>query len=229
MKMLVVIPAYNEEKNIPGVIGDLRRHASGADIVVVNDGSSDGTSQCARALGVKVLNLPVNLGIGGAMQAGYHYANRHDYDIAVQFDADGQHQAGEIEKLLGPLAAGESDMVVGSRFLIPGGYRAGFARKAGMRIFSSLVSVILGMRVTDTTSGFRAVNRRVIEYYTRQYPEDYPEVEALVLVHKQGMRIREVPVVMRERTSGRSSITPVRPAYYMVKVMLAVFVDLLKK
>ncbi len=229
MKMLVVIPAYNEEKNIPGVIGDLRRHAPGADIVVVNDGSSDGTSQCARALGVKVLNLPVNLGIGGAMQAGYHYANRHDYGIAVQFDADGQHQAGEIEKLLGPLAAGESDMVVGSRFLIPGSYHAGFARKAGMTIFSSLVSVILGMRVTDTTSGFRAVNRRVIEYYTRQYPEDYPEVEALVLVHKQGMRIREVPVVMRERTSGRSSITPVRSAYYMVKVMLAVFVDLLKK
>ncbi len=229
MRMLVIIPAYNEERNIPGVIGDLRRNAPGADIVVVNDGSSDGTSQCARALGIKVLNLPVNLGIGGAMQAGYHYANRHDYAIAVQFDADGQHQAGEIEKLLRPLAAGESDMVVGSRFLIAGSYRATFARKAGMRIFSFLVSVILGMRVTDTTSGFRAVNRRVIEYYTRQYPEDYPEVEALVLVHKQGMRIREVPVVMRERTSGRSSITPVRSAYYMVKVMLAVFVDLLKK
>ena len=183
----------------------------------------------AAELGVTVLRLPFNLGIGGAMQAGYLYADRQGYDIAVQFDGDGQHKAAEIEKLLQPVVSGSADIAAGSRFLIPGGYQAPLPRKAGMWIFSFLLSRILGTRVTDTTSGFRAANRRVIEYFAQHYPEDYPEVEALVLLHKRGVRIIEVPVMMRERTEGRSSITPIRSVYYMVKVILAVLVDLLKK
>jgi glycosyltransferase involved in cell wall biosynthesis len=229
MKILVIVPAYNEEESLPGVISDLRRHVPGAAVVVVNDGSVDRTPQIARALGVTVLDLPVNLGIGGAVQAGYLYAAKHDYDVAVQFDGDGQHRAEEIEKLLRPLAAGEADLVIGSRFVQPGDYQAPFFRRIGMCIFSFTLSRILDSPVTDTTSGFRAVNKKAAGFFSRSYPEDYPEVEALVLAHKQGLRIAEVPVSMRGRTGGQTSITALRSAYYMVKVLLAVFIDLLKK
>jgi glycosyltransferase involved in cell wall biosynthesis len=229
MKILVIVPAYNEEESLPGVISDLRQNAPGADIVVVNDGSRDRTLQIARETGVKVLDLPVNLGIGGAMQAGYLYAAKHDYDVAVQFDGDGQHCACEIEKLLRPLAQGEADLVIGSRFVQPGDYQAPFLRRIGIYIFSFTLSRILDSPVTDTTSGFRAANKKVAGYFSRSYPEDYPEVEALVLLHKQGLRITEVPVSMRGRTGGRTSITAMRSVYYMVKVLLAVFIDLLKK
>jgi glycosyltransferase involved in cell wall biosynthesis len=229
MMILIIIPAYNEEKSLPGVIQDIKDHAAYADALVVDDGSCDGTARLAAGLGVNVLSLPFNLGIGGAMQAGYLYADRQGYDIAVQFDGDGQHVASEIEKLLQPIISGSADIAAGSRFLIPGGYQAPRSRKIGMLIFSFLLSQILRTRVTDTTSGFRAANRRVIEYFARHYPEDYPEVEILVLLHKKGFRITEVPVMMRERTGGRSSITAVRSVYYMVKVLLAILVDLLKK
>jgi glycosyltransferase involved in cell wall biosynthesis len=228
-KILVIVPAYNEEKSLPRVIRDLRVHSPGVDVLVVDDGSHDATPHIADDMDVNVLKLPFNLGIGGAVQAGYLYADRQGYDIAVQFDGDGQHIALEVEKLLQPVISGSADIVAGSRFLIPGGYQAPVTRKIGMWIFSFLLSRILGMRVTDTTSGFRAANRRVIEYFARHYPEDYPEVEALVLLHKKGFRIIEVPVMMRERTGGRSSITAIRSVYYMVKVLLAVLVDLLKK
>lgn len=229
MMILIIVPAYNEEKSLPGVIQDIKDHAAYADVLVVDDGSRDGTARLAAGLGVNVLSLPFNLGIGGAMQAGYLYADRKGYDVAVQFDGDGQHKAGEIEKLLHPIVSGSADIAAGSRFLIPGGYQATLSRKIGMRIFSFLLSRILGTRVTDTTSGFRAANRRVIQYFARHYPEDYPEVETLVLLHKKGFRITEVPVMMCERTGGRSSITAVRSVYYMVKVLLAILVDLLKK
>jgi glycosyltransferase involved in cell wall biosynthesis len=229
MKILMIVPAYNEEKSLPGVIQDLRNHAAYADVLVVDDGSCDATAHIATKLGVSVLRLPFNLGIGGAMQAGYLYADRQGYDIAVQFDGDGQHIAAEIGKLLQCITSGSADIVAGSRFLIPGGYQTPATRKVGMWIFSFLLSRILGMRVTDTTSGFRAANRPVIEYFAQHYPEDYPEVETLVLVHKKHFRINEVPVMMRERTGGRSSITAVRSVYYMIKVLLAVLVDLLKK
>lgn len=214
---------------MPGVIRDLRDHFGEADIVVVNDGSWDGTSKIARESGVSALNLPFNLGIGGAMQAGYLYAVKHEYDIAVQFDGDGQHCAHEVRKLLQPLLNGEADLVIGSRFLQPGKYKAPLLRRFGMRIFSFILSIILKSPVTDTTSGFRAANKKVIEFFSCFYPEDYPEVEALVLVHKQRLRIREVPVDMRDRTGGQTSITALQSAYYMVKVLLAVFIDLVKK
>jgi glycosyltransferase involved in cell wall biosynthesis len=229
MNILVIVPAFNEEKSLPGVIRDLRNNVPDADILVVNDGSKDGTERVARDLGVLVLGLPFNLGIGGAMQTGYRYARQNDYDIAIQFDGDGQHIATEVRALLDGLQQGRSDITVGSRFLVPGDYRSPFFRKLGIWIFSKVLSTILGMRVTDTTSGFRAANRRVIEFFARSYPEDYPEVESLVLLHRAGLSIKEVPVRMRDRTGGRSSITPIRSAYYMIKVLLAVFIDLLKK
>jgi hypothetical protein len=229
MKILIIVPAYNEEESLPGVIHDLRAQTPEADVLVVNDGSRDGTSRIARELGVKVLDLPFNLGIGGAVQAGFLYAHQNGYDAAVQFDGDGQHLAGEIKKLLEPLDAGRADLVIGSRFLSPGGYRAPVFRKLGIGIFSFVLSRILGMEVTDSTSGFRAANPRVIEFFARAYPDDYPEVEALVLLHKMNMRMEEVAVTMRGRTGGKSSITPMRSVYYMTKVLMAIFIDLLKK
>ena len=228
-KILIIIPAYNEEECLPGVMQDLRSHAPDADILVVDDGSRDRTAKVARQAGVKVASLPYNLGIGGAMQTGFQYARNNGYDIAIQFDGDGQHMAAEIEILLDPLQKGRADIVIGSRFLKRGDYRPSFFRRIGISIFSTVLSAIMGMPVTDTTSGFRAVNSRVIEFFARVYPEDYPEVESLVLLHRAGMTIAEVPVRMRDRTGGRSSITPIRSVYYMIKVLLAVFVDLLKK
>lgn len=229
MKLLVIVPAYNEEESIQGVIRDLREEVSFADVLVVNDGSHDGTGRIAAGLGVKTLDLPFNLGIGGAMQAGYLYARKHDYDVAVQFDGDGQHRAHEIKKLLQPIVNGEADLVVGSRFMQPGEYKAPVMRRIGMRIFSFILSFILKRLVTDTTSGFRAANTKTIDFFSRSYPQDYPEVETLVLVHKRGLRLAEVPVNMGERTGGRTSITAIQSVYYMVKVMLAIFIGLLKK
>ena len=229
MKILIIVPAYNEEASLPGVIRDLREQIPSADVLVVNDGSRDATVLVARKLGVMALDLPFNLGIGGAMQTGYLYAERNGYDIAVQFDGDGQHLASEIQKLLEPLEANRADLVVGSRFMNIGGYKAPVFRKMGIRIFSLVLSGIMGTTVTDSTSGFRAVNRRVIEFFAHTYPDDYPEVEALVLLHKMGLRMTEVPAAMQERTGGRSSITPIRSIYYMTKVLMAIFIDLMKK
>jgi len=228
-KTLIIVPAYNEEDSLPGVIRDLGMHFPEGDILVVDDGSRDRTAEIARAAGVGVVRLPFNLGIGGAVQTGYRYAQRQGYDIAVQFDGDGQHVAAEIRELLAPILKGRADLVVGSRFLKRGDYRPPFLRKVGIWIFSRTLSAIIGAPVTDTTSGFRAVNARVIAFFARLYPEDYPEVESLVLLHRAGMRIEEKAVTMRGRTGGKSSITPIRSAYYMIKVLLAVFIDLLKK
>ena len=225
----MIVPAYNEEESLPGVIDDLRKNIPPADIVVINDGSRDATASIASERGAKVISLPFNLGIGGAMQTGYKYALQHHYDIAIQFDGDGQHLADEIEKLLKPLLSNKSDIVIGSRFLNRGNYKTPFLRRIGMWIFASVLSGIFGMRVTDTTSGFRAVNRRVIEFFANSYPDDYPEVEALVLLHRAGLMMLETPAIIRERNAGRSSITVVRSVYYMVKVLLAVFIALLKK
>jgi hypothetical protein len=228
-KILIIVPAYNEEDSLPGVIRDLGAHFPEGDILVVDDGSRDRTAAIAQEARVGVVRLPFNLGIGGAVQTGYRYAQNHGYDIAVQFDGDGQHVAAEIPALLGPLLSGRADLVVGSRFLDRGAYRPPVFRRIGIWIFSRTLSAIIGAPVTDTTSGFRAVNARVIAFFSRGYPEDYPEVESLVLLHRAGMRIEETPVTMRDRTGGKSSITPVRSAYYMIKVLLAVFIDLLKK
>ncbi len=228
-KAIVIIPAYNEASCIAGVIKSVMKEAPEADIVVVDDGSNDATIEIARGEGVKVLCQRFNLGIGATMQTGYKYAWANGYEIAVQFDGDGQHPAHEIGELIQPLIDKTADVVVGSRFLGRGDYKPSVSRWAGIAIFSKVVSAIVREKVTDTTSGFRAVNRAVIEFYCSNYPDDYPEVEVLVLLHKKGFKIVEIPVTMVERMGGSSSITPLRSAYYMIKVLLAIFVELLRR
>ena len=229
MKILVIVPAYNEECCIQGVIEDLREHFPEGDILVVNDGSTDMTSEIAKTLGVNVIDLPHNVGIGGAVQTGFLLAIQEGYDAAIQFDADGQHHADQIGKILKPWREDRADLVVGSRFLSEGGFTSSVQRRIGSKILSSAVSAILGQKMTDTTSGFRAYNRKTIEFFSGNYPEDYPEVESFILAHKKGLRIAEVPSEIGPRTGGKSSITFSQAFYYMVKVMLAISVDLIKK
>jgi glycosyltransferase involved in cell wall biosynthesis len=228
-RCLAIVPAYNEGHSVARVIDGLRMHAPEFDVVVIDDGSTDSTARCAEEAGATVLRLPFNLGIGGAMQAGYVYAQEHDYDFAVQVDGDGQHDPAQIESLADVFRADHSvDFVYGSRFAAASGYRAPLNRRVGIRIFAGLLSIITRQRVTDPTSGFRLANRRAIELFARDYPHDYPEVEAILMVHAHRLRIVEVPVSMHERVTGRSSITWFRSGYYMVKVLLAVFIGLFR-
>lgn len=228
-KILIIIPAFNEEATIGSVISSVKKEMPDADIVVVNDGSHDKTSQIAKTLGAVVIDLPYNLGIGAAMQTGYRFAKLMGYDIAVQVDADGQHPANQIKNLIKPIEDNKADVIIGSRFLGKGEYKPSLARLVGMTVFAKVVSFIIRNKVTDTTSGFRAVNKRVVNFFSSVYPDDYPEVEALVLLYKAGFSIMDTAVVMDERHGGKSSITPIRGLYYMVKVLLAVFVDTLKR
>ena len=231
MKKLAIVPAYNEEASVGAVIRDLRRHAPDFDVLVVDDGSTDATSPVARREGAVVLRLPFNLGIGGTVQAGYQYAAEHGYDYAVQVDGDGQHDPREIAKLLGHLRRHpDVDMVTGSRFLEldAEGHRSTRSRRAGIAIFARVLSWITGQPVTDPTSGFRMTNRRGVDLFARDYPHDYPEVEAVLMIHAHQLRSAEVPVRMRARTGGESSINASRSAYYMIKVLLAIFVGLFR-
>ena len=230
LRRVAVVPALNEEENVGRVIDELRALDPGMEIVVVDDGSTDRTSEVAAERGVHVVRLPFNLGIGGAVQTGYRYAYEHGFDLAVQVDGDGQHDPAELPAILGPILDGDVDLVVGSRFTAgSGAYRAPILRRAGIGLFARVVSLVVGQRVTDTTSGFRAVNRRAIALFAADYPHDYPEVEATVMCVKHKLRLREVPVSMRERTGGRSSITAFRSVYYMAKVLLAIFVGLFRR
>jgi glycosyltransferase involved in cell wall biosynthesis len=226
---LVIVPAHNEAGAIGSTIAEIHQAVPDFDVLVVDDGSTDGTSQHAAVAGAKVLRLPFNLGIGGAMQAGYLYAQEHGYEVAVQVDGDGQHDPSHIPDMLSRLrAAPDVDMVTGSRFLAEGGYRSSASRRAGIGIFSRLVSLITGQRVTDPTSGFRMTNRAAIRLFARDYPHDYPEVEAILLMHAHRLKSCEVPVRMRPRLTGQSKISSTEPIYYMVKVLLAVFVGLFR-
>ena len=230
-KLLAIVPAYNEAGAIAGTIGDIRTHAPDFDIVVVDDGSTDRTAYVASTAGVDVIRLPFNLGIGGAMQAGYQYALEHGYDVAVQVDGDGQHDARHIKDLLEHLRSrADMNMVTGSRFLSRDaeGYRSSVCRRLGIRLFARVLSLITRRMVTDPTSGFRMTDRRGIELFARDYPHDYPEVEAVLMVHAHRLVADEIPVTMRPRRSGRSSINSTQSAYYMLKVLLAVFVGMLR-
>jgi glycosyltransferase involved in cell wall biosynthesis len=228
-RRLAIVPAYNEERTVRAVVESVRREAPGFDVVVVDDGSTDCTAQLAEAAGAKVLRHPFNLGIGGAVQSGYRHAFDEGYELAVQVDGDGQHDPGEIHSLMRSMGSEEVDMVYGSRFLADSGYRAPAARRFGIRLFSLVLSRVVRQPVTDPTSGFRLCNRRAIELFARDYPHDYPEVEAILMVHAHRLRMREVPVHMHKRQGGRSSITSVESAYYMIKVMLAIFVGLFRR
>ncbi|MBX5468830.1 MAG: glycosyltransferase family 2 protein [Thermoleophilaceae bacterium] len=227
---LAIVPALNEEHTIASVVESLRRDAPSFDILVVDDGSSDDTFGRAESAGAYVLRHPFNLGIGGAVQSGFTYAAENGYEYMVQVDGDGQHDPKEIRKLMERMESGQGriDMVCGSRFLVPNGYEAPRARRAGIWIFSRLLSLIVGQRVTDPTSGFRLFNRRAIELFARDYPHDYPEVEAVLMLHFHRLRMCEVPVRMYQRGGGVSSISTGKSAYYMVKVMLAIVVGLLR-
>ncbi|MBO2942862.1 glycosyltransferase family 2 protein [Paenibacillus sp. F411] len=223
LKVLVIIPAYNEESSVPYVIQDIRNHMPSADILVVNDGSRDRTAQVAMEAGAKVLTLPFNVGIGGGMQTGYMYAKKHGYDVAVQMDADGQHAAADLPRLLSKVR--DCDLVIGSRFLEKTSYKSSVMRKVGITFFSRLVSLVTRQRFTDTTSGFRAAGAKVIDLYAEYYPMDYPEVESIVYLTRKHCRLMEVKAEMRARETGKSSITPLKSAYYMVKVTLSVLMS----
>ncbi len=228
---LAIVPAHNEVAAIGATIAAIHRWAPDFDVLVIDDGSADSTGERASAAGAAVLRLPFNLGIGGAMQSGYIYALEHDYEVAVQVDGDGQHDPRYIPELLERLRGeDELNMVTGSRFLDPegDGYRSSAARRVGIRIFSQVVSRITRRRVTDPTSGFRMTDRRGIELFARDYPHDYPEVEAIMLMNAHRLRGCEIPVAMRPRVTGESSISSTGSIYYMVKVLLAVFVGLFR-
>jgi glycosyltransferase involved in cell wall biosynthesis len=227
---LAVIPAYNESATVAGVVERVRAQAPQFDVIVVSDGSTDDTAALARAAGADVLELPFNLGIGGAVQAGFLYARENGYRYMIQIDADGQHEPGEIATLQAAMAADPSvDVVCGSRFLVPGEYLAPVSRRTGIHLFAFLLSRIVGQAVTDPTSGFRLYNRRAIELFSGDYPHDYPEVEAVLMLHTHRLRIAEAPVRMYERGGGRSSISSGKSVYYMIKVLLALFVGLLRR
>jgi glycosyltransferase involved in cell wall biosynthesis len=224
MRVLVIVPAFNEARNLPAVAADLRASGEPIDVCVVDDGSTDGTAEAAAGVGLTVLRLPVNLGIGGAVQAGYLWAQQRGYDVAVQFDGDGQHDASSLGAILAPLRRGDADLVVGSRFLAEGGFRSTVLRRAGIRYLSWFLRLRCGARVTDPTSGFRAAGRRAIALFAHGYPSDYPEPEAIALAQRNGLRIAEVPTTMREREHGASSITALRALYYLVKVSTALLI-----
>ena len=231
LKKLAIVPAYNEAGMVGRVVRDIHRQELGFDVLVVDDGSTDATSVEAVAEGAVVVRHPYNLGIGGAVQSGYKYAMRHGYDVAVQIDGDGQHKPEYLGELLKALHTGgrRADMVYGSRFRGDPGYRVPLGRRLGNLIFSVVLSALTRQRITDPTSGFRMTNRRGIELFARDYPHDYPEVEALLMLHAHRLRIHEVHVRMNARGFGRSSIDYPRSAYYMAKVLLALFVGLFRR
>jgi glycosyltransferase involved in cell wall biosynthesis len=230
-RLLVIVPAYNEVGAVGNVVADLRTAAPRFDVLVIDDGSTDATAARAAAAGARVIRMPFNLGIGGAVQSGFLYAFEHGYDYVAQVDGDGQHDPAELERLLSSMLASPGvDIVSGSRFLpSEHQYPAPLSRRTGIRLFSLALTRMVGQPITDPTSGFRLFNRRAIALFARDYPHDYPEVEAVLMAHKNHLRITEVPVRMHLRTSGSSSITKRASLYYMVKVSLALMAGLLRR
>ena len=228
--LVAIVPAWNEAAVIGTVVDEIRSVRSDIEVVVVDDGSQDDTAEIAREHGATVLSLPFNVGIGGAVQTGFRYALEQGYERAVRLDGDGQHDATQIPRILAPIEGGTADLVIGSRFVDPGGsYRPPFARRMGIRVFARLVSLLCRQRVTDTTSGFVALDRAGIELFAAEYPHDYPEVEATLVALRSGLRLAQVQVEMRERTTGTSSITFLRSLYYIVKVTLALLVASMRR
>lgn len=225
MKTLVIIPAYNEQENISKTISDLCQCTGTIDYAVVNDCSTDATKQILQTHNANYLDLPVNLGIGGGVQTGYRYALEHDYDIAIQFDGDGQHDARYIKDLIAPLESGQADIVIGSRFITKEGFQSSAMRRLGINFLSGLIKLLCGIRVRDVTSGMRAVNKKMIHEFAENYAQDYPEPEAILASGLKGARITEVPVIMHERQGGQSSIHSFKSAYYMLKVSIALVLE----
>jgi glycosyltransferase involved in cell wall biosynthesis len=229
-KILIIVPAYNEEENIRGVILKLQSVNNSWDVLVINDASTDNTSAIARATGhALVIDLPINLGIGGCVQTGFRYARKNGYDFALQFDGDGQHSAEEIDKLLAIVMNNEADAAIGSRFRQKhNGFKSSGTRRMGIRIFELFSYLLIHQRITDHTSGFRAYNRKVVNFLADHYPNDYPEPEVVILLGRNGFRIKETFTQMHERQGGVSSIPLTRGPYYMIKVMLAMFMSAIR-
>lgn len=225
MKKLVIIPAYNESENIVNTVKEIKEKASDFDYVVINDCSSDKTLEILESNHLNYINLPVNLGIGGAVQTGYKYALEHEYDMAVQVDGDGQHDPAYLHSLEETLIKENADMVIGSRFIKNEGFQSTFARRMGIVYFTKMIKSLTGTTITDPTSGFRLVNKDVIALFSNDYPRDYPEPESIVALLKRKKKVIEVPVQMKERQGGVSSIRLWNSVYYMIKVSIAILVE----
>ena len=224
MKTLVIIPCYNEQDSIVKVVDNLKKNAPDVDYLIVNDCSTDNTEKILKENGYNYINNPINLGIGGGVQAGYKYAMQYGYDIAVQMDGDGQHDPKYLNAVIEPVAQGKYDMAIGSRFIEKEGFQTSFMRRLGINIISAFIFVLTGKRVKDTTSGFRACNKKLIDFFAANYADDYPEPEAIMACLACGYSVGEVAVVMEERQGGVSSISSFKSAYYMIMVCLALIV-----
>ena len=222
MKKIAIIPAYNEVESIEKTVHDIKTNAKEFDYVVIDDCSTDDTRKVCEELGFPVVSLPTNLGIGGGVQTGYLYAVKHGYDIAVQFDGDGQHDASFLEKMAERMEKEQLDMLIGSRYIERQGFQSSFCRRMGIRYFTFLIRLLTGKKITDPTSGMRMVNRRTMEFFARNYPKDYPEPESVTILLKKGFLVEEIPVVMKEREGGKSSISFQKAIRYMFQVTMAV-------
>lgn len=229
MKRLIIIPAYNEAENIVKTVEAIKEKAKGFDYIIINDCSTDRTKNICEENGYNVINLPINLGIGGAVQTGYKYAYNHDYDIAVQVDGDGQHDPLFLDVMAQYLEEHSADMVIGSRFIEKKGFQSSRARRIGIVFFTKVIKIMTGATITDPTSGLRMVGRNVIELFSNDYPRDYPEPESVVAILRRHMKVIEIPVVMKEREGGVSSISLKKSVYYMIKVTLAILIERIRK
>jgi len=229
LRKLIIIPAYNESECIEKTIENIQKNAEDFDYIIINDCSTDNTREICEKRGFHIINLPINLGIGGAVQTGYLYGVRYGYDMAVQVDGDGQHDAAFLQKMADCLEETGADMVIGSRFIEKQGFQSTGARRIGIRFFTWLIRLMTGKTVTDPTSGLRMVNRKVMEEFAKDYPKDYPEPETAVTVLHCGMKIEEIPVVMKERAGGVSSISMKKSVYYMVKVSMAIIIERMRR
>ena len=225
MKKIIIIPAYNEEENIERTVNAIQKSAQGFDYVIINDCSTDNTRKICEEKEFNIVNLPINLGIGGAVQTGYKYAYENGYDVAVQVDGDGQHDPEFLNTMADYLIEHQVDMVIGSRFIEKKGFQSSITRRMGIQFSSKLIKVLTGKKITDPTSGLRMIGRNVMEIFSEDYPRDYPEPESIVAVLRKNMKIEEIPVVMLERQGGVSSISPKKSIYYMIKVTLAILIE----
>ncbi len=228
-KRLVIIPAYNEEASIVNTVKSIQEKAEGFEYIVINDCSTDNTRQICEANNFNVIHLPQNLGIGGAVQTGYLYGYRNGYDEAVQVDGDGQHDPAFLGLMAECLEKEQADMVIGSRFIEKKGFQSSGMRRVGIRYFTGLIKVLTGVKVTDPTSGLRMVNREVMKFFSENYPKDYPEPESVVAILRRKKKVKEIPVVMKERAGGVSSISPKKSIYYMIKVSMAIVIECIRK
>src|SRR3989338_8471938 len=228
--IIVILPAHNEEQNIREVIKGIKETLPSAQILVVNDASTDNTPKCSHDAGARVISLPFNLGYGAALQTGYKFALEEGYEYVIQLDADGQHNPKDILKILEPVLNGNADIVIGSRFLEKGNYQTSLARKLVISFFGAIASLFAGQRITDPTSGFQALNRKVIEFFSSdRYPVDFPDADVLIMLHKAGFKIAEVSVRMNPSFLKKSMHSGLKPVYYIFKMLLSIFVTLLRK